>query len=248
MNERERLLDVIVNFKNLCVGFATGTKTSYEDYEKGRDTILSEPSLHGIIPKWIILHRYGSQFWSFISTKFSTYKDRRNFLLSSFEELINSTKNEGCQPIEFSLYKILGKVNCDNIETIWKKIYSRREDDPEGAITATKTVLESTLKYILEELGKKYTDADDLPTLYRNVSNELHLSPGRHNDKIFKQILQGISSVIIGFSSLRNKYGDAHGKGNTYAKPERRHAELAINLSGAMCVFLLETLSVQKRT
>ncbi len=241
MNESERLLEVITSFRDLCIGFATGKTTSFEDYEQSRDRILSEPTLHGSIPVWIIENRYGSQYWSFISSKFATYQGRRNFLLPSFDGLIDLVKTGSFQSVELSFRETLMKVDFDNIESLWRKIHSRRESDPEGVITASKTMLESTLKHILDHFCEAYSEKEDLPELYKKVSKKLNLSPENHTEQIFKQILQGVSSVVIGFSSIRNKYGDAHGKGKNYVGPDKRHADLVVNLSGTICIFLMET-------
>lgn len=40
---------------------------------------------------------------------------------------------------------------------------------------------------------------------------------------------------------MRNALGDAHGKGQASATPQIRHAELAVNLAGAMAVFLVQS-------
>jgi len=81
----------------------------------------------------------------------------------------------------------------------------------------------------------------DLPLLYKKVASELRLSPDQHNEGIFKQILGGCSGVINGLGTLRNKYGDAHGSGPRAIKPKARHAELSVNLAGAMALFLIST-------
>jgi hypothetical protein len=85
-----------------------------------------------------------------------------------------------------------------------------------------------------------------LSELYKKTSQELNLSPSQHTEEIFKQILGGCSGIINGLGSLRNKLGDAHGKGRINIKPAPRHAELAVNLSGTMALFLLETFKAKK--
>jgi hypothetical protein len=45
---------------------------------------------------------------------------------------------------------------------------------------------------------------------------------------------------------LRNKIGDAHGKGGKPVKPSPRHAALAVNLAGTMATFLVETWLAKK--
>jgi hypothetical protein len=47
--------------------------------------------------------------------------------------------------------------------------------------------------------------------------------------------------VVEGLGSLRNKIGDAHGTGKAAVRPAPRHAQLAVNLAGAMTTFLIET-------
>ncbi len=75
---------------------------------------------------------------------------------------------------------------------------------------------------------------------------ELNLSPSQHTEDIFKQILGGCSGIVNGLGSLRNRLGDAHGKGKANIKPAPRHAELAVNLSGTMALFLMETFNANK--
>jgi hypothetical protein len=58
---------------------------------------------------------------------------------------------------------------------------------------------------------------------------------------VFKQILGGCSAVVEGLGALRNRLSDAHGTGKSAVKPAARHAELAVNLAGALAVYLLAT-------
>jgi hypothetical protein len=77
--------------------------------------------------------------------------------------------------------------------------------------------------------------------LYSITANQLNLAPQNHHEEIFKQILGSCQSVVNGLGSLRNKVGDAHGKGIRYVKPKERHAKLAVNLAGSLSSFLLDT-------
>ncbi|MGD0462087.1 MAG: abortive infection family protein [Tepidisphaeraceae bacterium] len=43
-----------------------------------------------------------------------------------------------------------------------------------------------------------------------------------------------------------NRLSDAHGRRKTAARPLARHAELAVNLAGAMATFLVATLEARK--
>jgi Abortive infection C-terminus len=113
----------------------------------------------------------------------------------------------------------------------------RRATDPEGAITAARSLVESVCKLILEELGVEYNDSADLPTLYKTTAKQLKLAPSDHTERQFKQIL-GCQLIVEGMGSLRNRISDAHGKGRTVYRPGPRQAELAVNVAGTMASLL----------
>ncbi len=69
----------------------------------------------------------------------------------------------------------------------------------------------------------------------------------QHTERVFKQILGGCQAVIEGLGSLRNRLSDAHGKGKAGVKPAPCHAELAVNLAGAMATFLIATWEARPR-
>jgi hypothetical protein len=144
-------------------------------------------------------------------------------------------------PIADSIEDLARVCSSDAIADAWQRIRERRQSDPGGSITAARSMLESVCKYILEQRNVDFSDRYDLPRLYRQVANELRLAPEKHQEDVFRQILGGCSSVVGGFASLRNKLGDAHGKGPRAIKPSSRHADLAINLAGTISLFLLET-------
>lgn len=135
----------------------------------------------------------------------------------------------------------------EHIVDTWQKALDRRSFDPEGAITAARTLLESVCKHILDEKAVTYDDKTDLPKLYSMVANELDLGPNQHTEKVFKQILGSCQSVVEGLGSLRNKLSDAHGKGKAGIKPALHHAEMAVNLAGTMATFLIATWEARKK-
>ncbi|MNI93900.1 hypothetical protein D3C73_1519200 [compost metagenome] len=47
--------------------------------------------------------------------------------------------------------------------------------------------------------------------------------------------------MVVGLGSVRNKLSDAHGRSQKTVKPSKRHAQLAVNLAGAMADFLFAT-------
>ena len=127
------------------------------------------------------------------------------------------------------------------MQIVWEKALYRRKLDPDGAITAARTLLETVCKHILDENGIEYNNKTDLPQLYHLVSVELCLSPSQYTENVFKQILGGCSAIVNGLGTLRNRLGDAHGQGKKPVRAAARHAELAVNLAGSVALFLVET-------
>lgn len=109
------------------------------------------------------------------------------------------------------------------------------------AITSARTLLETVCKHILDDLSASYDDGAELPKLYGLTAEALQIAPSQHTEKVFKQILGGCMAVVEGLGALRNRLSDAHGAGPRRTKPAARHAQLAVDLAGAMTSFLVAT-------
>ena len=149
-------------------------------------------------------------------------------------------------PSDQSISATLEAFDPTHVHLRWEQLMERRASDPEGAITLARTLLEDVCKWILEQAGEKWAEADDLPALYRKLSKKLKLAPDDHTEQVFKQILGSCQSVVESLGALRNKLSDAHSPGPKRARPQARHAELAVNLSGAMATFLIATWDARK--
>jgi Abortive infection C-terminus len=90
-------------------------------------------------------------------------------------------------------------------------------DDPEDAVTAGSSIIESVCRSILIKLGVPLPDKKDIDGLMRAVQAPLGLSPGQRNiplkvERDVRQILGGLTSVAKGVGALRTHGGDAHGR------------------------------------
>ena len=239
MNE---ILEKAEELQNLLVSKATGGKESDKEYIKLRNFFIKDNVYSKKLPKFIRTCRNLDQFWQFIKYESDNYAGRRAYIWEHFQELISHLEHSNSAfDTEVSLQ--LEQFDAEHVNEVWRKSLERKNTDPEGAITAARTLIESVCKFILDEKDVKYNDGEDLPKLYKQVSTELNLAPSQHTEQIFKQILSGCISTITGLGSLRNKISDAHGKGKTYVKPSARHAELMVNLAGSLASFLLQTAS-----
>lgn len=232
----------VETLQNLLVSKATGgTQEKNEEYLFLRSVVLSRFGDSSLVPEFLRTCRNLDQFWQFIKRDREKYQERREYLWNSFRPLLDSLENGKGAPSDLSVTTGLQKFDAAYVKDSWSKALSRRDSDPEGAITSARTLVESVCKHILDEAKVSYDDTADLPKLYRQTAEVLNLAPSQHTEQVFKQILGGCTSVVEGLGSLRNRLSDAHGKGRAGVKPASRHAELAVNLSGALANYLLAT-------
>jgi hypothetical protein len=144
-------------------------------------------------------------------------------------------------PADESISATLAAFDPTQVHARWTMAMERRASEPAGAITLARTLLEDVCKWILDQAGHTWQEADDLPVLYRKLAKVLRLAPDDHTEQVFKQILGSCQSVVESLGALRNKLSDAHSLGPKRARPQARHAELAVNLAGAMATFLVAT-------
>jgi integrase len=137
-----------------------------------------------------------------------------------------------------ALSEALEVFNSTYMQEIWSKALARRENDPEGAVTSARTLLESLCKHILEDAGKDYKVGLPLPELYKLVAEVLDISPDEDTEPVFNKLFTACAEVIRHTGNLRNFLSDAHGRGPFGTMPDWRHAELAVNLSGAMATYI----------
>jgi len=246
MTKQPSSRELLEQFQELTIGSATGGQSDYEQWEALRGAALSIPELHGRLPEWLVRIRWGSQFWQFIKGKYSTYAERREYIWESFRPVFEHLEHGSVRPIADALAPVIERGDVQEVTEAWVRIQSRRGNDPEGAITAARTLVESACKWILDRRAIAYSEKDDLPALYAKVAAALKLGPESHKEQVFKQILGGCNSVVNGLASLRNSFGDAHAKGNKSPKPAPRHAELAVNMAGTLASFLLATDQEQR--
>lgn len=237
----DELINNIESLKIMLVSHATGGNGDSVEYKSLRQELMAVPRIAKLLPRFVQVCRDLSEFWSFIKPKFETYEERRNYLRNEFDPLLTVLETESRTPSDAGITATVQAVSSSYIHEAWQKALERRATDAEGAITAARSLLETVSKHILDTEGVTYDDNADLPKLYTLTAKQLNLSPSQHTEQLFKQILGGCQTVVEGIGALRNRHSDAHGKGARGTKSAPRHAELAVNLSGTMATFLLQT-------
>ena len=237
----EGLFEKVETLQNLLVSHATGETGDGDEYRQLRTELLREPLVKDRLPPLVRRHRDLGQFWQFIKGKFPSYRERREYLWEEFRPALELLEQRSDAPVDRSVVSAIQTLSSETVHSAWLRAMERRSDDPEAALTAARTLLETVCKHILDDRNVSYSDEVDLPRLYRLTAESLSIAPSQHTERVFKQILGGCTAVVEGLGSLRNKLGDAHGKGRLPVRPSPRHAELAVNLAGAMATFLVAT-------
>ncbi|OGQ50656.1 MAG: hypothetical protein A3J24_04420 [Deltaproteobacteria bacterium RIFCSPLOWO2_02_FULL_53_8] len=138
-------------------------------------------------------------------------------------------------PLSEAFAEILDRFSSHSIQEKWEKALNRRITDPSGAITAARALLETTLKWIIEQRGGKLTDNNK--ELFNKAIGALGLEV---KGKPIEKTIEGLNSIIWGIGEMRNKHGDAHGAASDAIPPTKREAGLCVNLAGAAAFYLLE--------
>jgi hypothetical protein len=111
------------------------------------------------------------------------------------------------QPADDLISEALSSFDAGGVHQAWLKALARREADPEGAITAARSLLETLCKYISDGVSAEYGPNDDLPKLYNAAAEHLGLAPSQHTETVFKSILGNCQSIVGNIAGLRNKLG-----------------------------------------
>lgn len=245
-NTNESIFDTANRLKLLLRIHATNGKSDNSEYQELRSKLVQIKSINKLIPAFVRSCRTLDEFWDLIKETDTGRPDlgiwagRRVYLKNQFEPLLSHLESNDVQSFDVVDVATVEIWGTEQILATWDKAKNRCDDDPEGAITAGKSMLESVLKHILHEAGEE-PSSTDLLRLYRQTVIHLNLAPDQHAEQFFKQILSGCHSVVNGLASVRNQYSDSHGAGPKYVRPASRHARFVVSLSGVLSNYLIET-------
>jgi hypothetical protein len=239
------MIDDIQCVHDVLVAVATGTrygddKEMIASFQRSRTALLQISSIQKLLPSFVTRYRDLASFWGFIKNKAGSYAERRQYLAEEFSQLFAFAECSDHTAID-NIVSDAATMSSDYVRELWSKAIERRETDPEGAITAARTLLEATCKYILGSKNTAYDEGAELSQLYKLAAKQMQLAPSQHTEQQFKQILGGAESVVNGLGSLRNKISDAHAIDSVRARPSTRHATLCVNMAGTMAEFLIST-------
>ncbi len=230
----------------ILISAATGkiNPSDFSDYDKKyralKDELLLDDKLKTRLPRFLTQCQTLSDFSTFVKGRASTYQQRRSYLGNEFQPANAFLYGNTVTPADNIIAAAIS--GRQRIDDDWKKALDRRATDPEGAITMARTLLESTFKEVLHVKGFTYAENAKLSELYNMASTALGIDPRSATDAELKRLFGACSSFVLVIGEFRNGQGDAHGRSEIDPKPERRFAELAVNLAGSIASCFISTL------
>lgn len=239
----ETLADRVLRFQNRMIAFATGGgfDGGDPDYKGERAFFASRPDTKSKLPDFVRRCSDLGQFWDWIKHEKPTYAERRTLIREGFRPLIQYLEAQDRAPGVAPITEVLEAFDPDHVHAAWQKALDRRATDPEGAITAARTLIETVCKHILDDMQEPYPADADPAKLWALAAEKLNLAPHQQQEQTFRAILGNCQSIVNYMATIRNRIGDAHGQGRRPIKPKPRHAELVVNLAGTMAAFLIST-------
>ena len=137
-------------------------------------------------------------------------------------------------------------LDFDTVRRDLDRALGSSENDPEDAVTAACSTIESMCRSILLELELPLPPRKDISALYKAVREPLGISPERTDlpqeivDDV-RKVLSGLVTAVEGIGALRTHAGDAHGRERGFRRIDARIARLAIHSASTVALFLLET-------
>ena len=241
-------LQDVIRIKNLMEKIATSSSDADSaEYSALRSKLIRNMSLKNRLPDILARYENPKDLRSFLQFYSAQWQPRREYIIDQFKDIIQELELSSTFIGKEAAESTLKELNSAEAQVLFANAMERADHDANGAVTAAKSLLESTCKLLLDDMGEYYTKSQDMISLYGAISKRLELHPQKYADDGLKQILSGCIQIVNGLASVRNKLGDAHGQGRKPTNALPRHARLAVSAACTMSVFLIETYKEREK-
>ena len=153
------------------------------------------------------------------------------------ELLANLVEADGRSPLGIEL----SSLTLYGVRNQWSTAASRLPESSASAITAARSLLESTFKTILVELKETPDTSGDIAVLYKQIRSRLGIVTTQGASQNVHQIVSGLTVCVDGLAGLSNKGGDRHGLVAGARISDLSYAGLAVHSAGTVALFLVRT-------
>lgn len=137
--------------------------------------------------------------------------------------------------------ELFESLDIRRVQHVWEKLIERSRGDAEGAITATRTLLEAIAKKILSKVGRPPRIGENLSSICKSALVAV-LPADANDDQHFTRFARIASGLIDQLSLYRNASSDAHAEPNVRAV-EHHQARYAVGLAASTAAFLVHCYS-----
>ncbi len=235
--DHEAVLEQLEAFETMALSVATGGSVSNAEWSERRDPLTESPFVESQVPRFVRTCSTPHQFFR-QSQAWGGYQERRSHIADAFSTARQALVGPPT-PAAGPVAAAVADLNSEYVSGQWTEALERVSEDPDGAITLARSFLESVLKHVLDDFGESHSSSDTLPGLFRTVARRLDLAPDQQTEPEFRRLLGGATTVVEATATIRNRLGDAHGRGRTDSAAHSHHAELAVNAAGTVASFIL---------
>lgn len=141
--------------------------------------------------------------------------------------------------------EILAVVHCGS--DLANKAVKQINSDPAAAITAARSLVEATLKWVLHDANADSPTASPPAKLLKQCLPHIGAVTGQtERETGIGQTLLGMETALHGVAKMRDELSDAHGRRPGSISPSRSHARLAVGLALTISCFLVEAREAHK--
>lgn len=142
----------------------------------------------------------------------------------------------------------LSKITLNGVKESWWIATSRLPHSSSAAVTAARTMLESTCKTILDDEpnGEPDTSHGNLNKLLKNTRKKLKLEAEKANSDSLNGLIAGMSQIASALASISNSAGDRHGSEDGVRLEDSTVASVAVHASGIVCCILAQVYIDQR--
>ncbi len=222
-------------------GFALKDITPFfERYESG----LPSSSFDGIVPK------KGDHFVNVVSNL-----SPRNQRYALFDLCCNPPNLKGCPDEEKRVELLesllsadgkspislcLSRISLRGVREQWWTAASRIQSSPSAAVTAGRSIVETTCKTIVEERGQTADTSGDLHKLFKQARDVLSLATGKSVPKSLNELVSGLVSVVNALATISNNAGDRHGLSGGSRLEDTTIAGITVQAAGVLSYALVQ--------
>ncbi len=117
----------IESVENMLLAIATGQQADDGLYKTLRDELIRDEFIKPFLPRLVTTNRSLAEFWAYIKSKFSTYRERREYIWGEFKPLLDGLEEGSLDYVSDANMQIRPLVSISDSETQSRLIQERKD-------------------------------------------------------------------------------------------------------------------------